>query len=71
MIWYGLTWSLELYQQACARLYRQGQDKPVRIYHMVTEKTIDEDVLKVLTGKADHQDALINAVKARLEKYES
>ena len=71
MIWYGLTWSLELYQQACARLYRQGQDKPVRIYHLVTEKTIDEDVIKVLTGKADRQDALINAVKARLEKYES
>lgn len=69
IIWFGLTWSLELYQQANARLYRQGQDKPVTIYHVITKGTVDEEVLKVLTGKAVTQDALINAVKARIEKY--
>lgn len=71
MIWFGLTWSLELFQQACARLYRQGQSKPVTIYHVITKNTVDEDVLKVLTGKAVRQDALISAVKARLDKYAS
>lgn len=71
MVWYGLTWSLELYQQACARLYRQGQELPVKIYHLVTQDTVDEDVLKVLTGKAARQDALMDAVKVRLNKYDS
>ena len=71
MIWFGLNWSLELFQQACARLYRQGQEKPVTIYHIVTQGTVDEDVLKVLTGKAVRQDALIDAVKARINKYAS
>ena len=70
MVWYGLTWSLEQYQQANARLYRQGQQKPVTIYHMVTTGTVDEDVLKVLTGKAARQDALIDAIKGRIEKYD-
>lgn len=71
MVWYGLTWSLELYQQACARLYRQGQQLPVKIYHLVTEGTVDEDVIRVLTGKAERQDALMDAVKVRLNKYDS
>ena len=70
MVWYGLTWSLEQYQQANARLYRQGQEKPVKIYHLVTQGTVDEDVIRVLTGKAERQDALIDAVKGRIEKYE-
>jgi SNF2 family DNA or RNA helicase len=69
MVWFGLTWSLELYQQANARLYRQGQDKPVKIYHLVAQDTVDEDVIKVLTGKAERQDALISAVKVRVDKY--
>ena len=69
LIWFGLTWSLELYQQANARLHRQGQSRPVTIYHVITKGTVDEDVLKVLTGKAVRQDALIDAVKARLDKY--
>ena len=69
IIWFGLTWSLELYQQANARLYRQGQSKPVTIYHVITKGTVDEEVLKALTGKAVRQDALINAVKARIDKY--
>lgn len=69
IIWFGLTWSLELYQQANARLHRQGQDKPVTIYHVISKGTIDEQVLKVLTGKAVRQDALIEAVKERIDQY--
>jgi len=71
IIWFGLTWSLELYQQANARLYRQGQDHPVTVYHVITKGTVDENVLEVLTGKAVRQDALIDAVKARIERYDS
>lgn len=69
VIWFGLTWSLEQYQQANSRLYRQGQQLPVTVYHIVTKDTVDEDVLKVLTGKAERQDALIDAVKARVGLY--
>lgn len=68
-VWFGLTWSLELYQQACARLYRQGQTKPVVIYHIVSGGTMDEDVMAAISGKADKQDALLQAVKARIQKY--
>lgn len=71
IIWFGLTWSLELYQQANARLHRQGQQHPVTVYHVIARDTIDEEVLKILTGKAVRQDALINAVKARVDRYES
>lgn len=66
IIWFGLTWSLELYQQANARLHRQGQSHPVTVYHVITKGTVDESVVKVLTGKAVRQDALIEAVKARI-----
>ena len=69
IIWFGLTWSLELYQQANARLHRQGQQHPVTIHHIVCKGTIDDDVLKVLTGKAKRQDALMDAVKARVMLY--
>lgn len=69
VIWFGLTWSLELYQQANARLFRQGQQHPVTVYHVITQGTVDEEVLKVLTGKAEKQEALIDAVKARIELY--
>jgi len=69
LIWFGLTWSLELYQQANARLFRQGQKHPVTIYHVIAKGTVDEDVLKVLTKKADRQDALIEALKARVDRY--
>ena len=71
IIWFGLNWSLELYQQANARLHRQGQQRPVTIYHVIAKGTIDEEVLDVLTGKAVRQDALIEAVKARIDRYES
>ena len=66
LIWFSLTWSLELYQQTNARLHRQGQKDTVVIHHIVAEDTIDEDVIKALGRKEKTQDSLINAVKARL-----
>ena len=68
IVWFGLTWSLELYQQANARLYRQGQKRSVIIHHLVAEDTIDEDVMEALQAKAAGQEALMVAVKARIEK---
>lgn len=70
LVWFGLTWSLEQYQQANARLYRQGQERPVIIYHLITEGTVDEDVMKVLAGKEIRQNLLIDAMKARIESYD-
>lgn len=67
MIWFGLTWSLELYEQANARLYRQGQKETVVIHHIITKGTIDEDVMQALKRKEKMQSALIDAVKARLK----
>ncbi|RVU55811.1 DEAD/DEAH box helicase [Anaerosphaera multitolerans] len=67
LIWFGLTWSLELYQQTNARLYRQGQKDTVIVHHIITKNTIDEDVLLALTKKEKTQDTLIDAVKANLE----
>ena len=66
LIWFGLTWSLELYQQTNARLWRQGQQNTVTIHHIVTKDTVDEDVLKALASKDVTQEKLIAAVKARL-----
>ena len=65
LVWFSLTWSLELYQQTNARLYRQGQKaKTVVIQHIVTAGTIDERVLKALESKDKTQTSLIEAVKA-------
>lgn len=66
IIWFGIPWSLELYQQANGRLYRQGQNEAVIIHHIVTAGTIDEDVIKALNRKDTGQAALLEAVKARL-----
>ena len=67
IVWFGLTWSLELYQQTNARLWRQGQkNKTVVVQHIVTAGTIDEDILDALTCKDASQKRLINAVKAHL-----
>ena len=66
LIWFGLTWSLELYQQTNARIWRQGQKRTVVIQHIITAGTIDEDVLKALAGKSVTQERLIDAVKANL-----
>ncbi len=68
LIWFGLTWSLELYQQTVARLWRQGQQsETVVVQHIITKDTVDERIMKVLSGKAATQDALIEAVKAELD----
>lgn len=69
IVWYGLNWSLELYQQANARLHRQGQLRPVIIHHLVVSGTMDEDVMKSIEGKAECQEALMQAVKVRVQKY--
>lgn len=69
IIWFGDPDSLELYQQANARLDRQGQTTCVMIHHLATEGTIDEDIAKALVNKADVQEALMQAVKARITKY--
>lgn len=67
IVWFGLTWSLELYQQACARLYRQGQKESVVIHHIIARSTVDEDVMKALQGKEINQNLLLEAVKARIK----
>lgn len=70
MVWFGLTWSLELYQQTVARLWRQGQtENTVVIQHIVTAGTIDERILKALEQKDNTQSALIDAVKAEVRGY--
>lgn len=67
IVWFGLTWSLELYQQTNARLWRQGQSsETVVIQHIITENTIDERILKALSEKDSTQQSLIDAVKANL-----
>ena len=66
IIWFGLPWSLELYQQANARIHRQGQKNTVVVHHLVTKDTIDEDVMQVLKNKEAGQEALLQAVKARI-----
>jgi len=66
LIWFGLTWSLELYQQTNARLWRQGQNNTVTIHHIITKNTVDEDVLAALESKDVTQEKLIAAVKAQL-----
>lgn len=66
IVWFGLTWSLELYQQANARLHRQGQKETVIIHHLIAKGTVDEDVMNALANKEINQDMLLEAVKARL-----
>lgn len=70
IIWFGLNWSLELYQQANKRLHRQGQTEKVIIHHIAIEGGVDEDVLAALESKTDTQDKLIEALKARIEKVQ-
>ncbi len=66
LIWFGLTWSLELYQQTNARLWRQGQQETVVIHHLVAKGTLDEKVMAALEKKNCGQSALVEAVKARI-----
>ena len=69
IIWFGVTWNLELYQQFNARLWRQGQTKPVFIHHIVSRRTLDERVVNSLQGKSSTQDALIDAIKELVSQY--
>lgn len=66
LIWFGLTWSLELYQQMNARLWRQGQKETVIIHHLIAKGTLDEKVMAALEKKDCGQSALVEAVKARI-----
>lgn len=63
LIWFGLNWSLELYEQTCARLHRQGQTRPVRIYHLVAKDCLDERVMDVLAQKDKVQSSLFSALQ--------
>ncbi len=71
IVWFGLTWSLELYQQANARLHRQGQTNSVIVHHLVSSNTVDEDVLKALENKEVNQNLLLEAVKARIKEFKA
>lgn len=68
IVWFGLTWSLELYQQANARLHRQGQKETVIIHHLIAKGTVDEDVMNALANKEVNQNMLLEAVKARIKE---
>jgi len=68
LVWFGITWSLELYQQTVARLYRQGQSaNTVVVQHIIADGTIDERILRALKQKDKTQAALIEAVKAEVK----
>jgi len=71
LVWFSLTWSLELYQQTNARLWRQGQKETVVIHHLVTKGTIDENVMVALAKKDTGQAALLRAVKVKLGRIEN
>mgnify|MGYP000050672039 FL=1 len=68
IVWFGLNWSLELYEQANARLWRQGQKETVVVHHLVVKGTMDEQVMRALHEKAADQNALLAAVKARIQE---
>lgn len=68
IVWFGLNWSLELYQQANARLYRQGQKENVIIHHLVTTGCMDEKVMEALQDKGQTQEGLLSALKARIRE---
>lgn len=68
IVWFGLTWSLEQYEQANKRLHRQGQRHPVIVHHLVVQGSMDEDVIESLRAKGDTQEALMDALKARIKK---
>lgn len=68
-VWYSLTWSLELYEQANKRLHRSGQEHTVVVHHIVAEGTIDEQVMQALQDKKTGQDGMMEAIKARIKEY--
>ena len=71
IIWFGLNWSLELYEQANKRLHRQGQREAVIVHRLITQGTRDVDVAAALEGKSDVQNALLEALKARIKEIKS
>lgn len=68
MVWFGLTWDLELYLQFIKRVWRSGQEKPVVVHHLIAEGTIDQVVVKALRSKDATQNRLLNAMKHKIEK---
>lgn len=70
-IWFGLTWSLEQYEQANKRLHRQGQEHPVIIHHLIVQGGMDEQVVEALENKGDMQNALMDALRVRISKLRS
>jgi len=71
IVWYGLNWSLELYQQANARLYRQGQKQNVIIHRLIAKGTVDEEVIRRLESKDTTQNSLMESIKAKIEEYKN
>lgn len=69
LIWFGNTWSLELYMQFNARLYRQGQTHPVTVHHILATGTVDEKIIKALEGKKQTQDGLMQSIGELMEFY--
>lgn len=69
VVWFSLTWSLELYQQANKRLHRTGQEKTVIIHHLIAEGTIDEAVMEALKEKRAGQEGMLEAIKAKIGGY--
>jgi SNF2 family DNA or RNA helicase len=63
VVWFGLNWNLEFYQQGNARLHRQGQTKPVTIMHIVVAGGIDEKIMNALAGKATTQSQLLEHLR--------
>lgn len=70
IVWYGTGFNAELYSQAVARLYRQGQTRPVRVFRLVVRGTADEDAAKAITSKLSAQDAVLRALKDRIKRYQ-
>ena len=71
IVWYSLNWSLELYQQANARLYRQGQKNRVSVFHLIVRNSVDELVMSALESKNDTQEELLKALKAKIKEVKS
>ena len=72
IVWFGNTWSLELYQQFNARILRQGQQEDsVIIHHLVVHKTHDIDVIKAIANKDKKQESLLDSIKAKINKYKT
>lgn len=69
IVWFGQTWSLELYQQFNARLHRQGQQERVIVHHLILEGSHDEDVISALRRKDSKQNSLMQSIKAKIDKY--